>query len=470
MDDIHDPDSFLINPKGIFFPLALAIFIPTLLLFYADLGNPLPPYYPWFKTDDCNALKFESFDIDNGDLNLTFFADETYELPREYLPNIIKVEGASEFMNLTYLGSRATKRSQNGSFVNIIIPFQYISKFHFLITCLKDTKLAEFTENINEVSKSLKGASSSQQIGPKREKFANVCIEPTKNGYNLLFFSMMKGEHSPFMFGQNNNLFYQTQESRFNEFLEQRDLKANKGNFIFTPVVDEEEWQLILFDLPEIYNIKEWSEFHTFEILSPKQSKTSNLLSNRAYEVKYLACYSSLAVAQFNNNVQITDHSLINEVLTKNFTEFRSRYVVDYVEKNKVAISENLPEIKKIIEKVCPKCKVTTFDNQFNHLNAVTNKANILIGNHLTNLAHIAMMNEKTHVIDFSPKEFACNRFFKDFAKKFNINYHSIWENIDHHCQCNNFSTCYSVKHDASYLNQDINLEYVRKLFLNILK
>lgn len=462
--------------NSFFSKITLIVFVLSSLLFYFDLGPPLPPYYSWFKTDDCYSLKFESFTNNNGILNFSFYADETYELPREYLPNLIKIQGVSSIVNVTYFGARHSNRTQKGNFVNIVVPFHFISSFDFLITCLSDMKLAEFHENITTIDDDrFDGSSKSTQIGPKEELFEHVCLEKKMSlaetlqlsnynpnpYYTFKFFSYLDEQHSPFQFSNPKNskknfdfkLDFECEKHHFNEFISARNIKSERGDCILSPPLDENLWQLILFDLPEIENVRVWSDFDSFDLIVPKVTSSTSLVQSTIYDLQQIQCFDSMTIANFRPNVSVNkeeDSKYIWDVLDQNFTNFREKYVFNYSDKSVkiIAISNDkiLDDFRKTIENICIKssfdCSVSTFqNNQTNELTDMLSKASILIGNHITNLAPMVLMNKGSNVIDFSNKKYACNNWAKKFAQKFSINYYSYYENEN--CECKNFSKCY---------------------------
>ncbi|KAK8885338.1 hypothetical protein M9Y10_040784 [Tritrichomonas musculus] len=490
-----------LKTTSIYQKATLFIFILTLILFYIDIGPPLPPYYSWFKTDDCYSLRLESFSNNNGILNFTFYADETYELPREYLPNIIKIRGYSDIVNVTYFGTRYTSRTQNGSFVNIIVPHHFISSFDFLITCLTDVKLAEFHQNITTIDDYFIGSSKSTQIGPKEELFENVCIEKKtplieafqndNNQYYILkFFSYLNEEHIPFQFSpiskksqrSNFRLDFECERHNYFEYTSSRNIKSEKGDYIFSPTLDENLWQLVLFDLPEIENVRVWSDFSSFDLIVPNVTSAASIVKSSVYDLEQIQCFNSITIANFRSNVLVNndeDNEYIWDVLNQNFSNFREKYVSNYVSDSVkiILISDdpNLNDFKQIIENICIQsssdCSVLSFNqNLFKRkLNDLTNKASILIGNHITNLAPMVMMNNGTHVVDFSNKRYACNSWARKLAEKFDINYHSYFGNYNESnetCECYNFSKCYPELPEKVEID---DIDSIKNLLLKIL-
>ena len=456
--------------KELYIRLALIIITISLSLFYFDLGAPLPPYTPWFKTDDCYAISFHSFENNNGTLNFTFLADETYELPREYLPNLIKIFGNSTLFNVTYFGSLGSRRSVENNIVTIIVPHQVQANFDFSITCLNDIYIKKISENINFIEKRNDDMSVIKDLLQNGELFNDVCLSLNKKGFELSFFSYLNGVHKPFNFYP-YNLIFRIRENTFNEYTKIFHIGVSKENTIFVPDLNYVPWKQLLFDVPAIINIKEYSNYKDFKIMLPQNKQINNHpFVSKITDFQNDQCFNSLAISSALTNISINDDIALNNVLSTNFDSFRKAYVFNFVEKKNVAISKHLPELQEIIQEACPNCEITIFDENFQRLNSLLNHANIIVGNHISNLAQMIFMNNGTHVVDFSPKKYSCNKWINKFALKFDINYHSIWNFTDFNkCDCPHFNVCYP-EHPERIENENINLDYIRKLFLNILK
>lgn len=480
------------------YSLSISIIFLALVLFYFDLGPPLPPYFSWFDTDDCYSIEFFSFHDNGGILNFTFFSAETYELPREYLPNLIKIKAISDLVNITYYGSHITNRTVSGQFFYIIVPHQFISDFTFEITCLDKHHITNIHHTITDLSNKLPQYSTSRQIGPKEEIYNNVCIEQdeslwdsfksaNKPLFKLNFFSMVDEIHVPFEFSSHESDFqlkFQASPSKYTDFSGSRDDHHNHGNYLLSPALDENLWQLILFDLPEIENIKAWSNFDRFEFIVPRETSTTTLVQSRFCILHPPQCFKSLAIANFKPNISfIQDEQYIWSALNQNYTNFRQNYVVNFVHnksKNKniiIADDPSLTELSEFISNFCHsnkiKCFVNTVDQNIfkNSLTDKTNKAHLLIGNHISNLAMIALMNNGTSVVDFTPLDYSCNNWTKQFAQKFGVKYHYFYEderNSDFQCKCSGFSRCYPL--NPSKIEVKSIESKIRKLLLNLLK
>lgn len=440
---------------------AIASIIVAIGLGAIDKGPPLPPWKDDFDSFDCHSVEFDRLQDRNGFLDFVFKASPSIEYPPEYLPHFISLNIRTRDATMKYSGDFMTNHSRTESNLQFSLEHPFAGESEFDIKCLK-RHLKSFKQNLNEITHYTIDYSRSQVPYDDYAKFNDVCLEYEK----FLFFTPIKGDHPSVKFDQ-GSMRFELLNMRLKDYLAHKKVSMTNGNSFLVAPFSDDIAHMILFSLgPLARSVKRNSENPALVVIRKREQPGYNPIFQKfsgkpSVKLADIMCFQTLLMTSTFSNVG-SSYNLYDQELELDFKPVRERFTSVPITKNKIALTSDLHVHLEAVKNACKECEVIEYNmtNLFEVVEKVQD-ANILIGNHLGNLAASVFLAPNATVINASPQEFICNEKIKKFITNMGLSYIPITENTDG-CSCKEFR-CYPPKPSGAHSIKDDNLANVIK-------
>ena len=432
---------------GLIFAIGALIFSFLAIIF--DPGPVLPPFSKDFYSIDCETINFESYEVINQTLNLTFYTTEPVEYPVSYLPYFIKIYANATQYFFEFSRENTRNISKNGHNINMLIDLPVTGTYQLAFTCLKDPIAYDEVNITNVVPDPTNKTSSCPDPQDDVAVFENVCYDEGR----IFFMSRMPGGYYPIHFF-NTAVPVEVVPWEFQQYVEFKNIsKIEETSFVLSKI-ETGWWQSILFTLnPLAESIRIHSEMPRynfyFENTIPKGSTDLLKRFPNKLGVKLTngSCFKKLVFTGTKTGIDLSQEQLIRKALQKNFTQLRNIFISNIKKDSKrIILPTCLSHLESDITAVCPDCEIYLLGPRLDIISVAeqVSRSKILIGNHLNNLVHAIWMGQNnTAVIDVSPSEDqVCINYAKDFVENLNISYFNVLDDINKNqkCSCTTFS------------------------------
>ncbi|EAX95039.1 hypothetical protein TVAG_034680 [Trichomonas vaginalis G3] len=430
------------SPK-IKLPLKIFVYsVITLLsvLYLADGGAPLPPFSKRLDSMDCDGLKLLDFQQSPGLINASFLAKPSIEYPPEYLPNFINFKIKSSAVKMEYSGDQLFSISRDNHTLNVSFQYVIAGNSTISITCLKSYNYT-FNTYLQEIPSNGKGLSRSNDPKDDMAEFEDVCSEKDTVSFFwpfLVEFEKINHDHKP--------IDVAVYDWLLQDFLKMKNLTTTTDPSILISGSPSKTWEKILFWLIPITNTVgthnlngKRIQFYSRSSMSTDDTIILQKISQTMPSDFENHCFSYLYISPTRQTTDIHKDPIYK--LPSNFDQLRNTFVKYPHEIKTIVVHEDLYEIRDALFEEFPGKDIVLLRKEFNLLESASlmSKAQIYIGNHMSNIVYAAFMKPGGTLIDLSPKEYSCFMWTSDFVKSANISY--IRVNNDG-CTCDNY-TCY---------------------------
>ena len=436
----------------------MAIISVFILIF--DKGPLLPPFPDDFESIDCEEIALSNFTDDDGRIIFTFSAKPSIEYPPEYLPNFISISITTLGTMMSYSGDEMIDITRNDSMINFSVAHAFAGPSLVEMRCLNQF-YDSFETELTNIKHYIIGSSRSENPKGDIMQLKDSCLEYDK----FLFFTRMKGNRTSVDFNHGKFRF-EFLDMVYDEYVKYKNVTKTTENAYFITSMPSESWKAAVFWAAPIANsVENHPGDKTLfvmngepppQIIKPLRRITKTVPVNKSE----IMCFNDFHLTRSMSEVDINKDEDMNNVV-HNYTALR-KYFVNEGETKGIVIGDELGNYRSEIMQAFPNQTVVVLRKGSNSLMDSSEKcgnAAVLIGTHISSLAHSIWMPPNSTVIDASPAKIQCNPWVSNLAKDNNLSYIPLNKG---RCECSTFS-CYP-KEPASKVNVKALIDAIAKV------
>jgi hypothetical protein len=429
LEDDHPRRRIAIPPAA--FTLAACVFAVVCYVF--DPGPAIPPFRRGFTAVDCRSIAYESHAVRRGAIDIRCRTWAPIEYPVEYLPHFLTAWAITDGNSVFY----EKRNLANMSLVNATLEFSLAPALHgrtsVRLQCLEED-FAGIEVDFADVNDTDQDQHSVwPDAGGGADLLRNVCVE----GQKIVFF-VAAGGHSGGLDFHGGRFALELIGWVLPSYLYHHGLNRTNETAFLLPPLEPVPWKALLFNLVPLANLIDAHAGALRRVLfffreTPPKA-TVELLRRfpapAAAKMKETGCFRTLVLARWAPSAAWQTHETTAAALAADFGPVRSLFPKAAPGSGmRIALAEALSHLQEAVRAAAPGCAVVLLPARADPARAADAvvAAAVLIGNHISNLVHMAWLSPgRAVVIDASPAEVACNDWVQQAARRNNLSYFPI--------------------------------------------